>query len=149
MYKIIIEQTYDYPQRMKYNPDTNTFSELNYTSLLKERSVTFPYGWLKESGTPPNEHLDVILISRKHCELGDEFAIKIIGVFKRYDNDHKLVAVCAERQEIDLTELADDEKNELFKLYPRINPDVGEGWFGAEIANEVINDFMKNGRIRK
>ena len=89
MDKIIIEQTYDCPNRMKYNPDTNTFSELNYTSLLRERGVTFPYGWLKDSGTPPAEHLDVILMTREQYNLGDELPIRIIGVFKRYDNDHK------------------------------------------------------------
>ena len=143
MDKIIIEQTFNYPKRMQYNPDTNTFSELNYTSLLKERGVTFPYGWLKESGTPPNEHLDVILISREHCELGDEFPVRIIGVFKRYDNDHKLIAVNTKRHEIDFAELPDGEKNELYKLYPRIDPNAGEGWFGSEIANEAVKDFYK------
>jgi inorganic pyrophosphatase len=144
MDKIIIEQTFNYPKRMKYNPKTNTFSEMNYVSLLKERGVTFPYGWLKESGTPPDEHLDVMLISREPCELGDELLIRIIGVFKRYDNDHKLVAVLAERHEVEFDELPDDEKNELLKLYPLINTEVGEGWFGVEVANEVIGNFYKN-----
>lgn len=148
MNMIIIEQTYDYPKRMKYNPKTNTFYETEWDSLSYVRGVSFPYGWLKESGTPPNEHLDVILMSREHCELGDEFSIRIIGVFKRYDNDHKLVAVQAERHEIDFFELPDDEKGELYKLYPRIDASAGEGWFGVEIANEVISDFYANGRKR-
>ena len=148
MDKIIIEQTNDYPKRMKYDPDKNTFFETEWDSLSYVRGVTFPYGWLKDSGTPPNEHLDVILMSREHCELGDELPIRIIGVFKRYDNDHKLVAVHVKRNEIDFAELPDDEKSELLKLYPRIDATAGEGWFGAETANEVINDFYTNGRKR-
>ena len=133
---------------MKYNPGKNTFYETEWDSLSYVRGVTFPYGWLKDSGTPPNEHLDVILLSREHCELGDELPIRIIGVFKRYDNDHKLVAVHEKRDVIDFAELPDDEKSELLKLYPRIDASAGEGWFGAEIASEVINDFYSNGRKR-
>jgi hypothetical protein len=30
---IIIEQTNDYPKRMKYNPETNTFYETEWDSL--------------------------------------------------------------------------------------------------------------------
>ena len=148
MCKIIIEQTFDYPKRMKYAPDKNLFYETEWDSLSYVRGVTFPYGWLKESGTPPNEHLDVILMSREHCELGDKLPIRIIGVFKRYDNDHKLIAVHVKRSETDFSELPDCEKSELLKLYPRIDAAAGEGWFGAETASEVINDFFTNGRKR-
>ncbi len=148
MDKIVIEQTNDYPKRMKYDPDTKTFYETEWDCLSYVRGVTFPYGWLKDSGTPPAEHLDVILISRGDCNLGDELPIRIIGVFKRHDHDHKLVAVHVERHEVDIAELPDDEKTELYKLYPRIDADAGEGWFGAEIAIEVINDFYTNGRKR-
>lgn len=149
MTEIVIEQTNDYPKRMKYNPETKQFYETEWDSLSYVRGVTFPYGWLKESGTPPDEHLDVILITRKHLQLGDELPIRIIGVFKRYDHDHKLVAVPVEGDETDLTQLSEDEKDELFKLYPKVDKSVGEGWFGTKIAQEVIDDFYKNGRKRE
>ncbi len=146
MYNMVIEQTADYQKRTKYNPENGTFYETLHVSLFYVRGVTFPYGWLKESGTPPNDHLDVILMSGEHFELGDELPIKIIGVFKRNDCDHKLVAVSTERTVNNFSELPEDEKNEVFKLYPRIDP--GEGWFGADIADEVINDYYINGRNR-
>ena len=141
---IIIEQTKNYPKRMQYDPTTDAFSETEWNNLLHTRGVSFPYGWLKESGAPPNKHLDVILISREHCELGDEFPIRIIGVFKRSDNDHKLVAVNTNRKETDINELPEDESSELYKLYPRIDANAGEGWFGAEIANDIISVFYEN-----
>jgi len=143
MYRIIIEQTKDYPKRMQYDPKSNIFQATEYDSLLYVRGVTFPYGWLKESGTPPGEHFDAILISGERYDLGEELPIRIIGVFKRSDNDHKLVAVDEKRQETDLAELSSDELSELYKLYPRIDKNAGEGWFGAKTADEVIKYFMQ------
>ncbi len=78
---IVIEQTNDYPKRMKYEPETKTFAETKADSLFYIRGVTFPYGWLKESGTPPEKHPDIILITGKHLKLGAELPIRIIGVF--------------------------------------------------------------------
>ena len=101
---------------------------------------------MKGSGTPPEEHLDVFLLSQEHCFLGDELPIKIVGVFKRNDGDHKLIAVSPERDETDFSQLPEHEKNDLHKLYPRV--DDGEGWFGTETAEEVIANFMKNGRVK-
>ena len=59
---IIIEQTRDYTKRIAYDPKTNTFNELEHDCLFLHRGFTHPYGWLKGSGTPPDEHLDVFLL---------------------------------------------------------------------------------------
>jgi hypothetical protein len=147
MDRIIIEQTNDYPKRMKYNPETKTFFATEYDSLSYVRNFHHPYGWLKESGTPPEPHLDVILLSSAHYELGDELSIKIIGVFLRNDGDYKLVSVLPERPESDFSELPQSEKDDLHRLYPR--EDVGEGWFGAETAKRVITEFYANGKQRR
>ncbi|MBQ9921562.1 MAG: histidine phosphatase family protein, partial [Clostridia bacterium] len=108
-------------------------------SLSYIRNVRQPYGWLKETGTPPCEHLDVIVMTEKEYELGDEDKVKIVGVFCRNDGDHKLVGVCLDRDIKDFSELTDKEKEDMHRLYPR--EDVGEGWFGRERAEEIINDF--------
>lgn len=56
MLHMIVEQTHNYPMRMEYNPATNQFTETGYKSLQYERGFTKPYGWIKESGTPPSPH---------------------------------------------------------------------------------------------
>jgi inorganic pyrophosphatase len=144
---IIIEQTKEYKKRIAYNPQTNTFSELEHDCLFLHRGFTHPYGWLKGSGTPPEEHLDVFLLSHETCSLGDELPIKIVGVFKRSDGDHKLIGISPERIETDFSQLPEQEKDDLHRLYPRVGD--GEGWFGIKEANEVVENFMKNGRCTK
>ncbi len=140
-YTMVVEQTSDYKNRVIYCPETNSFKETEWGYLGLARGCTFPYGWIKESGTPPNHHLDVILVSDEHYNLGDEISIKIIGVFKRNDDDDKYVAVKYERNIEDFEQLSEKDKNMLKALYPRI--DEGEGWFGAEFANSLYNNPPK------
>lgn len=130
--KMIIEQTKGYPNRMQYDPETNTFSESEKESLAHARGFYYPYGWVKESGTPPAPHCDCMLMSAKDYNLGDELEIKLIGMFKRNDGDHKYIAVEESREVNDYAELTEEEKEALHKLYPRVRE--GEGWFGREEA---------------
>lgn len=67
--------------------------------------------------------------------------IKVVGVFKRNDSDHKLIEILPEREETDFSQLPEHEKDDLHRLYLRVGE--GEGWFGAEKAKDVIADFMK------
>lgn len=141
LYTVKIEQTDKYPKRMKYIAETDSFIEKDCVSLSYARNVHQPYGWLKESGTPPNPHLDVIVMTEKEYELGDEDRVKIIGVFCRNDGDHKLVGVLPDRNISDFSELTDTEKEDMHRLYPR--EAQGEGWFGREKAEEIIKEFME------
>ena len=135
MLHMIVEQIYKYHMRMVYNPDTGAFTESEYYSLQYVRNFTNPYGWIKESGTPPASHWDCILMTDREYELGDEVEIKIIGVFKRLDFDHKYVVVESEREIVDISELLESEIDELSRLYPRVSD--GEGWFGKDVANQL------------
>lgn len=141
MLHMIVEQTYKYPMRMQYNPETGEFTEREKKSLAYERNFTKPYGWIKESGTPPFPHWDCILMTEKEYELGDEVEIKIIGVFQRSDFDHKYVVVETSREIEDISELAEAEWDELHRLYPRIRE--GEGWFGKEVAEYCMKNHEK------
>ncbi|MDH8679747.1 hypothetical protein QE109_16430 [Fusibacter bizertensis] len=125
---MIIEQTKNYQHRIKYNPASNSFTETDRLSLFFERGCPYPYGWIEESGTPPEYHKDVILVSDLEYELGDRLEVKLIGIFKRADGDHKWVAVPTHRTVDDLFQLSEEELNHLNKLYPSIGE--GEGWFG-------------------
>lgn len=141
MLHMIVEQTCKYPMRMEYDPETGRFSPRNVRSLFYERSFTRPYGWIKESGTPPQPHWDCILMSDKEYELGDEVEIKLIGIFKRSDGDHKFIVVEAGRAIDDYVDLPADEKEELQRLYPRIGD--GEGWFGRQEAVYCMEHLEK------
>lgn len=144
MYHAIIEQTREYENRVKFDPIRNIFYETESKSLAYVRKFPYPYGWIKESGTPPGPHLDVILLSSKKYKLGDEIPIKIVGCFVRNDGDSKLIGILPERLEIDFFELPEDEKADLSRLYPLV--DDGEGWYGAERARDIIEDFLQEGR---
>lgn len=141
MLHMIIEQTYKYPMRMMYDPKTGTFNERGHKSLQYERGFTKPYGWIKESGTPPQPHWDCILMSDRDVELGDEIAIKVIGVFKRADFDHKYIVAETTRKIEDFSELPEAEKEELSRLYPRVGE--GEGWFGKPEAEYCMEHHRK------
>ena len=142
MLHMIIEQTYKYPMRMEYDAETGKFIESEYKSLQYVRNFTKPYGWIKESGTPPFPHWDCILMTHTEYNLGDEVEIKVIGVFKRTDFDHKYVVVESFRDIQDISELMEDEMDELKKLYPRISE--GEGWFGKDIAEYCMKNHEKS-----
>lgn len=142
----VIEQTHEYGNRMKYLAASNSYIEKKDVSLSYWRNVRQPYGWIKESGTPPCPHLDVIIMTNKRYKLGEEERVKIIGVFCRNDGDHKLVGVLPERGVDDFSQLTDQEKADMHRLYPKENP--GEGWFGHERAEEIVKDFLA-GKKRK
>ena len=141
IYTVKIEQTYHNPNRMKYIAQTDSFVEENVRSRAYERNVRQPYGWIKESGTPPCRHLDVYVMTDKEYRPGDEERIKIIGVFRRNDGDNKLVGVPEDRETEDFSELTEEEKGDMHRLYPMEAP--GEGWFGRECAEEIIREFFQ------
>jgi len=140
IYTAKIEQTFAYPKRMKYIAKTDSFIEKDCDSLSYIRNVRQPSGWIMESGTPPCEHLDVIVMTDKEYELGDEEKVRIVGVFCRNDGDHKLVAVPVNRDVEDFSKLTDVEKEDMHRFYPF--EDVGEGWFGRDKAEEIVKDFF-------
>ena len=141
MLHMIVEQTRDYPMRMEYDPVTGKFREREHRSLAFERGFTKPYGWIKESGTPPQPHWDCILLSDKDFALGDEVDIRIIGIFQRSDGDHKFIAVEPSRETHDLSEITEEEREELHRLYPYVRE--GEGWFGRERAKWCLEHGEK------
>ena len=141
MMHMVIEQTIKYPMRLIFDPLTKNFVVSEHRSLMFDRGFTKPYGWIKESGTPPQEHWDSILMTEKEYELGDEVEIKIIGLFKRTDFDHKYIAVEIDRDIEDYDELSVEEKEELRRLYPKVRP--GEGWYGKEEAVYCMNHNKK------
>lgn len=141
-----IEQTYAYPKRIKYIATSDSFIEKDCDSLSYVRNVKQPYGWLTESGTPPCDHLDVIIMTDREFALGDTVKVKIIGLFYRGDGDHKLVGVLTDREIDDFSELSEEEKEDMHRLYPKEDKEKGEGWYGREKVEEVIAEFFSKRR---
>lgn len=150
-YTAKIEQTYAYPKRMRYMPATDTFVEKDCDSLSYLRGVRQPSGWLKESGTPPCEHLDVIVMTEHEHSLGDEVRVRIIGVFCRNDGDHKLVAVPMERAEQAVREFFARQKRRIFitvqhaESQHHINSMIG-AWGDWELTEHGIRQARAIGR---
>lgn len=142
---MMIEQTQNYKNRVKFDPDSNLFIETDDMSLFFARNFPYPYGWLVESGTPPDAHLDVILISEEEYELGDLLQIKVIGVFIRNDQDHKLIAVRTCDAVDTIRRLSPGALEALMRLYPQV--DEGEGWFDEIRAIAVIDNFLKANKV--
>ena len=140
IFTAVIEQTRQYKKRMKYIAETNSFIEKDGYSLGFVQKVNQPYGWIKESGTPPMPHLDVYIMTEREFALGDEVPVNIIGVFWRADDDHKLVGTLLDRQISDFSQLCDREKEDLSRLYK--GKYDGEGWYGKKRAEAVVTTFF-------
>lgn len=141
-YKMVIEQRPQDEKRMVYDCKTNTFNPSPHLSLFYVRDVKCHYGWLYGFSQPPDHHLDVILLGEDAYSLGCLVDIKIIGVFIRNDQDHKLVAVKKSSQVNALIDLSEDERENLYKLYPVLEKD--EGWFEKDRALEVIFKYINH-----
>ena len=138
MLHMIVEQTYDYAERMIYDPVTQSFVGTGGISLMYMRDVKQPYGWIKESGTPPEPCWSCFLMADGDFALGDEVEVKVIGVYKRSSGNHEYVAAETTREIDDYAELSDAEKSALNRLFRE-----GEGWFGREEAETCMKHHGK------
>ena len=91
-------------------------------------------------GTPPQPHLDVIVMTDDEYELGDEVQVRVVGVFRRSDGDHKFVGVPESREANDFTELTESEISDMNRLYRKKRE--GDGWFGRETVEKIIVEFF-------
>jgi inorganic pyrophosphatase len=139
---VIVEQPRNEPFRFTFDPERKAFIRTTKKSLLYERGFSGVYGWIGGSGTPPQPHYDVMLLTKQNPHTGDILLGYICGVFFRRDDDHKFVAMDAELRRTvttaDLTALDKATYNELMRLYPDVCEN--EGWYGAEIAYSYLKN---------
>ncbi len=136
---IVIEQPAGLAQRLRYDPDRDTFVPTQAISLLHARGFPGSCGWIAGIGEPPGPHWDVLLCSTMAFTPGTRVAAPLCGVFRRAGGDHKFVAhgrdpgLSADATQDDLPELW---RSRLAALYPVVGP--GEGWFGAAVARRLV-----------
>jgi inorganic pyrophosphatase len=137
---IVVEQPRDEPIRLAYDPATQTFQPTAYRSLTHHRGFRGVYGWIGGSGTPPQPHFDVVLLTDQDPQPGDVLEGYICGVFFRRDGDFKFVALDASLRHTvsspDLSALDEETYKNLTDLYPEVGE--GEGWHGAATAHAFL-----------
>ncbi len=87
-----------------------------------------------------NHHLDIMIPTESDFQRGDIVKVKIVGVFLRSDGDYKIVGIEMNRPENNFDELPEKEIKNLKQIYPNLQEN--EGWFGREIAEKVVNEFI-------
>jgi len=110
------------------------------------------YGFIKAFGTPLEVHLDAIVLTNSKVSLGDSVLCKVIGAFKRSDNDHKILLVENNSKIDDILQLPNTEINALLNLYDNKNSitdddKVVEGWITSHTAKELIKEIKKSRKI--
>ncbi|MGL6041550.1 MAG: hypothetical protein ACRC01_10175 [Deefgea sp.] len=96
------------------------------------------YGWIAESGTPPEPHFDILIASNEDLAAGEVIDAHICGMYLRKDGDHKLLALADDVirtngvDEICLSQLPEVLRTNFLGVYPYLNP--GEAWLNAAEA---------------
>lgn len=141
--EMIVEQLGSQEYRMRYVPESRTFVATSNKFLGYIRHFVGIYGWIVGFGTPPAEHIDVMVPTANEYSLGSTVRIRIVGCFKRSDGDDKYVAIEATRQEQTLSELPESERLMLFRQYP----DVREhgAWLEHRAASSKLQAWTSSG----
>ena len=141
---VVVEQPKGEPYRLRYDRASGSFERTPHKSLMFERGFGGAYGWVGGLGTPPEPHLDVLLLTQQNPQPGDVLLGVVCGVFYRDDGDHKLVALDAEGRaavaRADFFALDDATQDELKRLYSEVREN--EGWRGAEEARAYLRSSL-------
>ena len=135
-FEMVVEQLGSQEYRMKYLAERNEFEATPYKFLGYTREFVGVYGWIVGFGTPPGKHLDVMVPTGGEFANGDVVSIRVIGCFKRSDDDDKYIAVEAARKETTFSDLPEPEQTMLKKQYPIIGD--GERWLESDEALEML-----------
>jgi inorganic pyrophosphatase len=138
--KMRIEQTPDSEFRTEYDPTTDEFRTTAYRCRSFEYGCEGYYGWLVDTGTPPEPHLDMLLLSDEKYNIGDIVMCKIIGYFRRNDADHKLLGIEPSSTINDISELQPEVLKSLQRLYS--GKYEGEAWIGRKGAEQAYLSFV-------
>ncbi|PAT01749.1 hypothetical protein CI105_04475 [Candidatus Izimaplasma bacterium ZiA1] len=147
VYEIVVEIIPNKSQRLVYLEDLTkpVIKEYKHRFMDNKAFIGF-YGYIKGFGTPPSKHSDAIVLTSESQNLGDIRECKLIGAFKRSDNDHKFLFVLKNNKTNDICDLTKASLNKLFSLYDNgryINKDEahdGESWLNKIAAEKLLSN---------
>ena len=120
----------------RFDPSRGTFSiEEHYA-----RPVPIDYGWIAGTHNPADgEHLDVMIATGRTLDVGHVVRVVPLGVLRREDGDHKIMAAVA--GEPGYRSLADVPGELIAEIERWMTPQhVLLGWEGAEQAQGLIRE---------
>lgn len=144
--RCIVEQPRNELYRIRYEPSTKAFIKTEFLSLMHARNFLGVYGWVADSGTPPDPHFDILIATNEDCASGEKINAYVCGMFLREDGDHKLLGLADDvirtrgLTEICLSLLPDDLRSNFLGVYPHLNP--GEVWLNAAEAIEFLRNHV-------
>lgn len=137
---VVVEQPPGEERRLKFEPASGEFVATGQRSLVFARGFRGAYGWIGGLGDPPALHADALLVTRRSLAPGGVAAGWVVGMFRRGDGDHKVVAVDVDLlvppDRRDLFKLDEAMRAEVMAVYPQAGP--GEGWQCAAKAMRYL-----------
>jgi inorganic pyrophosphatase len=133
---VVIEIPRGSRKRYQYNPQRNRFN-VEYRFSMP---IPTEYGWIPETRSMDNEHLDAMVITRHLMRPGYVCEARPIGTLKRKDQDHKIICVALNDDKCRHIQHTSDLDAKLLKniigfFEPYFELD---GWLGVNETYELI-----------
>lgn len=142
----IVEQPRNEPYRVRYEPSAKAFIKTEFISLMHARNFMGVYGWVADSGTPPDPHFDILIATNEDFAAGEVIDAHVCGMYLREDGDHKVLALADDVirangvSEICLSQLPEVLRSNFLGVYPYLN--LGEAWLNAAEAIQFLHSNL-------
>ncbi|MFQ6042526.1 MAG: inorganic diphosphatase [Candidatus Poribacteria bacterium] len=135
---VVIEIPRGSKKRYQYNPQRHSF-DVEYRF-----SIPMPteYGWIPETLSVDNEHLDAMVVTRYLMQPGYICEVRPIGTLKRKDKDHKVICVALNDDKCrHIQDISDLDAKMLKKITSFFEPYFElDGWLGVDETYELIRE---------
>ena len=135
---VVIEIPRGSKKRYEYNPQRNRF-DVEYRFSIP---IPTEYGWIPETLSIDNEHVDAMVITRHLMQPGYVCEARPIGTLKRKDKDHKVICVAINDDKCrHIQDTSDLDAKLLKKITSFFEPYFElDGWLGIEETYEFIKE---------
>jgi inorganic pyrophosphatase len=120
-YKAIIEIPKGCNRRIHMKYDGSGFEDfgpIKEKIPVNEGIMPIDYGFIKDSvNKDESDNVDVIILSNNKYETGDEVGVNTLGILKRDDNDHKIIAIDDTMPYKDFREVPEDERRLILDYF--------------------------------
>lgn len=139
-YKAVIEIPKGCDRRIHLKYDGSGFEDfgpIKEKIPVNDGVMPVDYGFIKDSlNKDEGDNVDAIIFSNNKHNTGDEIEIDIIGILKRDDNDHKIIAVDDSMPYKDFQEVPENERRLILTYFAHGHQEITLG--GKAEAEELI-----------